>query len=121
MDRDSERDSLYEGMHDQDVSDEGGAFRNGDMVYMDDSEYGAREVDWGPPNSRYLREADPNPPYVVDQRKSYRCKFGIPIPTGRDGMIVSAGPSLVISGAKTGSKSQSSSTSIGRRLDFTRA
>ena len=38
--------------------------------------------------------------------KSYRCKFGIAIPTGRDGMMASAGPSLVISGAKTGSKSQ---------------
>ena len=28
MDRDIERDSLYEGMHDQDVSDEGEAFRS---------------------------------------------------------------------------------------------
>ena len=65
MDRDIEKDSLYEGMHDQDVSDEGEAFRSGGMVYMVDSEYGARVVDWGPPNSRYLREEDPNPPYVV--------------------------------------------------------
>ena len=85
MDRDREEDSLYEGMHDQDFSDECEALRSGDMVYMVDSEYGARVVDWGPPNSQYLRQESPNPPYVVDcwkissvqfwHRYPYRCRW----------------------------------------------
>ena len=44
-------------------------YRVGDMVYVEDDCWGPWVVDWGPPNSRYLRQEGVDPPYFASSWK----------------------------------------------------